>query len=41
MRPSNLQGLVKCEACGFVSANMTLTDGEVAELYDQRLFSWR
>jgi SAM-dependent methyltransferase len=38
MQPSNLQGLVKCEACGFVSANMTLTDEEVAELYDSGYF---
>jgi SAM-dependent methyltransferase len=38
MRPCNLQGLVKCDACGFVSANMTLTDGEVAELYDRGYF---
>ena len=38
MRPSNLQGLVKCDACGFVSANMTLTDAEVAELYDRGYF---
>jgi 2-polyprenyl-3-methyl-5-hydroxy-6-metoxy-1,4-benzoquinol methylase len=38
MRPSSLQGLVKCDACGFVSANMTLTDGEVAELYDRGYF---
>jgi len=38
MRPGNLQGLVKCDACGFVSANMTLTDEEVAELYDSGYF---
>jgi 2-polyprenyl-3-methyl-5-hydroxy-6-metoxy-1,4-benzoquinol methylase len=38
MQPSSLQGLVKCDACGFVSANMTLTDGEVAELYDRGYF---
>ena len=38
MRPSSLQGLVKCNACGFVSANMTLTDAEVAALYDLGYF---
>ena len=38
MQPCYLQGLVKCDACGFVSANMTLTDSEVAELYDRGYF---
>ena len=38
MRPSHLHGLVKCDACGFVSANLTLTDEEVAALYDRGYF---
>jgi 2-polyprenyl-3-methyl-5-hydroxy-6-metoxy-1,4-benzoquinol methylase len=38
MQPSSLPGLVKCGACGFVSANMTLTDEEVARLYDRSYF---
>ena len=38
MQPGSLQGLVKCDACGFVSANLTLTDEEVAELYDRGYF---
>ena len=38
MQPCGLQGLVKCDACGFVSANLTLTDAEVADLYDRGYF---
>jgi 2-polyprenyl-3-methyl-5-hydroxy-6-metoxy-1,4-benzoquinol methylase len=38
MRPSSLRGLVKCDACGFVSANLNLTDAEVAKLYDRGYF---
>ena len=38
MRPCSLPGLVKCERCGFVSANLTLTDAEVAALYDRGYF---
>jgi 2-polyprenyl-3-methyl-5-hydroxy-6-metoxy-1,4-benzoquinol methylase len=38
MQPSSLPGLVKCDGCGFVSANMTLTDAEVAALYGRDYF---
>jgi 2-polyprenyl-3-methyl-5-hydroxy-6-metoxy-1,4-benzoquinol methylase len=38
MQPCGLPGLVKCEHCGFVSANLTLTDTEVAALYDRGYF---
>lgn len=38
MQPCSLPGLVKCEHCGFVSANLTLTDTEVAALYDRGYF---
>jgi 2-polyprenyl-3-methyl-5-hydroxy-6-metoxy-1,4-benzoquinol methylase len=38
MQPSSLPRLVKCDACGFVSANLTLTNEEVAELYDRGYF---
>jgi SAM-dependent methyltransferase len=38
MQPSSLPGLVKCDGCGFVSANMTLTNEEVAALYDRDYF---
>jgi 2-polyprenyl-3-methyl-5-hydroxy-6-metoxy-1,4-benzoquinol methylase len=38
MQPSSLPGLVQCDTCGFVSANMTLTDEEIAKLYDRSYF---
>ena len=38
MQPSSLPGLVKCDACGFISANMTLTDEEIAALYSRSYF---
>jgi 2-polyprenyl-3-methyl-5-hydroxy-6-metoxy-1,4-benzoquinol methylase len=37
-QPSSLPGLLKCDRCGFVSANLTLTDEEIAALYDRSYF---
>lgn len=39
MRPSRrLPGLVECGRCGFVSANLALTDREIAKLYAHSYF---
>jgi SAM-dependent methyltransferase len=38
MQPSSLPGLVRCDSCGFVSANLTLAEEEIAALYDRGYF---
>jgi SAM-dependent methyltransferase len=37
-QPSRLPGLVECTRCGFVSANLDLTDDEIAKLYERSYF---
>lgn len=38
LRPSHLPGLLKCAACGFVTADVQLTDEELKALYGQSYF---
>jgi 2-polyprenyl-3-methyl-5-hydroxy-6-metoxy-1,4-benzoquinol methylase len=38
MQRSRLPGLLACTRCGFVSANLSLTDYEIAELYKHNYF---
>jgi 2-polyprenyl-3-methyl-5-hydroxy-6-metoxy-1,4-benzoquinol methylase len=38
MGPCRLPGLLQCERCGFVSANLSLTDAEIAKLYGHDYF---
>ena len=37
-RPSRLPGLIECTRCGFVSADLVLTDEELSKLYQRSYF---
>jgi len=36
--PSHLPGLVKCQSCGLIAADLDISDAEVARLYDEDFF---
>ena len=38
MQPSRLPGLLACTRCGFVSADLDLTDDDIAKLYERSYF---
>src|SRR5262245_31723891 len=38
-RPSHLPGLVRCETCGLISADLEISDCEIMKLYDETFFT--
>jgi translation initiation factor 2 beta subunit (eIF-2beta)/eIF-5 len=35
-----MSGLVRCSTCGLVSADLSLSDEELREIYGERYFFW-